>query len=320
MATQRGERIDVSELERLHLFKDIEPGKVIELLGDCQVICLEKDTHFISQGELNRNCYFILSGSLRVHLDSLDNDAVSILQVGESVGEVSMLDGQHASAHVVCHEESELLVMEEDIFWSLVNTSHNFSRNLLLSTVRRLRSSNVAISENQKKQRQYKLIATIDELTGLYNRRWLKNMLERQMTRSLYSNTPLSLLVIDIDHFKSVNDTYGHNVGDLVLQGVARIMMNSVRPTDLVTRYGGEEFVIVLPGSELAGARIVAERVCSIIAETPMFAPGAGELPRVTVSLGAAQMQEDESMDEFIGRADAALYRAKRNGRNRVEE
>lgn len=319
MASYRSGGISRSELESILHFKGIEPSCLLDLLADCPVLCLAPDEALITQGTANRNCYFILAGSLRIHLDSLESPVLSTLGIGESVGEISLLDGQTASAHVLCHEECQVLVVPEEVFWSLVNFFHGFCRQLLLLMTGRLRHSNSSISNSLKKQEQYKLIATIDELTGLYNRRWLRSILERQMTRSLFSNTPLALLVIDVDHFKQVNDTFGHNVGDLVLQGVARLMMNSVRPTDLVTRYGGEEFLIVLPGSDLAGARIVAERVRGGIAAATMVAPEVMDLPGVTVSIGAAEMREEEAMDDFIGRADAALYQAKHNGRNRVE-
>ncbi len=244
MTRQRAENISKDELRRLSLFSNVKPAGVIDLLRDCRIICLEQEDVLLSQGETNRNCYCILSGSLRIHLDSLENPPVSILHAGESVGEISLLDDQHTSAYVVSHSDCQLLVIAEDIFWSLVNASHSFSRNLLFGTVSRLRSSNASISESFKKQREYQLTATIDELTGLYNRRWLNEMLERQMKRSQLCNEPLSLLMIDIDHFKKINDDHGHLVGDQVLRFASQLMVNSLRPTDIITRYGGEEFLL----------------------------------------------------------------------------
>ncbi len=308
-----------NEVHKLLLFSDVEPARVTSLLGDCPIICLEPGDVVLSQGEANRSCYCILSGSLRIHLDSLENPPVSILHAGESVGEISLLDGQHTSAHVVCDSDCQLLVLAEDTFWSLVNASHSFSRNLLFSTISRLRSSNVSISKSFKKQREYKLTATIDELTGLYNRRWLNKMLKRQVKRSQFSNEPLSLLMIDIDHFKKINDDHGHLVGDQVLRIVAQLMVSSVRPTDLVTRYGGEEFVVILPNTDLDGSRIAAERICSMVSAAKMVTAEEVTLPAVTVSVGIAQMQSHENMDDLLRDADKALYQAKENGRNRIE-
>ena len=319
MANYRRESISIPELGRIMLFKGIDPASLVSLLEDCPIICLDKDDLLITQGEANRNCYFILSGSLRIHLDSHDSTVVSMLGPGESVGEISLLDGELASAHVLCSEDCQALVVSEDVFSSLVNSFHVFCRSLLFLMIRRLRHSNTSISESFRKQKEYQLTATIDELTGLYNRRWLRDMLARQMQRCRVNIDPLAVMVIDVDHFKLINDQHGHAIGDQVLRELALLMMTGVRPTDLVARYGGEEFIIVLPITDLAGARVVAGRLCKKVAKARMLAATGEKLPLVTISLGVAQMREIETIDEFIARADDALYQAKRNGRNQVE-
>lgn len=319
MASYRDEPISLAELERISLFQGIEPSSLIGLLVDCPVLCLERDELLIAQGAANRSCYFILSGSLLIQLDSLDGLVLSTLNIGESVGEFSLLDGQLASANVVCPDRCQVLVLKEEVFWSLVNSFHVFCRHLLFLMISRLRSSNMSISASFKKQREFQLDATIDALTGLHNRRWLMEMLERQMKRSLGEGTPLALLVIDADHFKQVNDVYGHGVGDQVLQGLARTMLGGVRPQDLLARYGGEEFVVILPESRLAEAVGVAERLRLMIVEARIAASVAEPPPLVTVSIGVAEMLKSDTEAELFSRADAALYLAKQNGRNRVE-
>lgn len=158
--------------------------------------------------------------------------------------------------------------------------------------------------------------ATHDGLTGLYNRSEALVFLEREISRSARKHEPVSVLMLDIDHFKQINDTYGHFSGDDVLRIVARTLKDAVRAYDLVARYGGEEFLIVLSGCAEEGTRHFAERIRATIAGTPI-AVGAKEL-RVTASIGAVSADSVPSQRELLLRADEALYQAKNAGRNCV--
>ena len=161
-------------------------------------------------------------------------------------------------------------------------------------------------------------MAVTDALTGLYNRRYLETQLNQLIEQSIDRGKLLSLLTLDIDFFKSVNDTYGHDAGDRVLQEVAGRIRGSVRSVDLACRTGGEEFVVVLPGADLAIAEKVGERIRKAIAAKP-FLLGPGSHLTVTASLGVASLvTAQDSVEELLKRADRALYIAKREGRNRV--
>ncbi len=160
--------------------------------------------------------------------------------------------------------------------------------------------------------------AVTDPLTGLFNRRYLEIHLKTLTEQAKSSGRPLSVLVADIDHFKSVNDTYGHAAGDCVLREFAQRLRRNIRGIDLVCRMGGEEFIIVMPDTTVERARFVGERVCSCVAAEP-FQVGPATQARVTASVGLATLEHpDESVDAFLQRADEALYCAKRAGRNRV--
>jgi diguanylate cyclase (GGDEF)-like protein len=159
-----------------------------------------------------------------------------------------------------------------------------------------------------------------DPLTGLANRRFLQEILLRELRRAQRSNQPVALMIVDIDHFKAVNDTFGHNAGDEMLEQVAGVMLSSVRATDFVVRYGGEEFVILLPETRLADAQQVAEKLRNTIGETVMESTSKPGLAlRCTVSAGVAMYPVDAASGEMlILKADKALYFAKQHGRNRV--
>jgi two-component system cell cycle response regulator len=161
--------------------------------------------------------------------------------------------------------------------------------------------------------------AITDSLTGLHNRRYMESHLGTLVDEAAARGKPLSLLILDIDYFKSINDNYGHDAGDDVLREFATRVRKSIRGIDLACRHGGEEFVIVMPETDMAVAGVVAERIRRRIAgEQFPIQKGSGALD-VTISIGIAALQAaDDTADTILKRADQALYRAKRDGRNRV--
>lgn len=161
-------------------------------------------------------------------------------------------------------------------------------------------------------------MARSDALTGLANRRAFDEAFEREIRRAGRYDTPLSLVMTDIDFFKAINDSHGHHVGDLVLKHFAQTLLSSVRDVDLVGRWGGEEFVVLMPDATLDEARLAAERMRLAVAGAP--ARCGNVHCGYTASFGVATFSEEASShDALLGRVDAALYRAKKNGRNRVE-
>ncbi|NMN56447.1 diguanylate cyclase (GGDEF)-like protein [Xanthobacter sp. SG618] len=185
---------------------------------------------------------------------------------------------------------------------------------LLALTVSALATS---LRRSREMERQLERMAITDSLTGLPNRRALDLTLDVEMQRSRRERRELAVLMIDIDHFKRVNDTYGHAVGDAVLAEVAhRVQRAACRPGDFVCRYGGEEFVVVLPETPAAGAELVGERIRAGVAATAVMTHGLAI--EITVSVGIAVQRADDGPGELIARSDTALYTAKRAGRNRV--
>lgn len=164
-----------------------------------------------------------------------------------------------------------------------------------------------------------KAISELDPLTGLHNRQIMLPELERERQRALRTGSPCTVAIADIDHFKQVNDTHGHAVGDEVLATTAGRFVSGLRPYDVVYRYGGEEFLICLPNTDSGTARQVLERLRRLIESEPMRIAKGDILP-VTVSFGLAQIVEDASLKDVMVRADQALYAAKRGGRNQVRE
>jgi two-component system cell cycle response regulator len=160
--------------------------------------------------------------------------------------------------------------------------------------------------------------AITDALTGLYNRRYMETHVGTLVDQALSRGKPLSVLILDIDYFKSINDTHGHDAGDDVLQDFAIRIRKSIRGIDLACRYGGEEFVVVMPETDMAVATMVAERLRRRIASEPFAIQKGARTIEVTISIGIATLGPNDDAAAVIKRADRALYRAKRDGRNRV--
>ena len=161
-------------------------------------------------------------------------------------------------------------------------------------------------------------MAMIDPLTGLNNRRYLESHLATLLYQAAHRGRPLSLMILDIDHFKAVNDTHGHNAGDEILKSFSSCIRKAARTADLVCRLGGEEFVVVMPDTSLVVATRIAERIRSAIeAESFPLDEQGGTIP-VTVSIGLADRGLDANPDALFKRADRALYASKASGRNRV--
>ena len=167
-----------------------------------------------------------------------------------------------------------------------------------------------------------RVLAALDPLTGVANRRSLIAALDRDVARAQRMREPMALMMVDIDHFKDVNDQYGHPAGDRVLCSVVNVLRQRVRAQDLVGRYGGEEFMVLLPDTGLTGAQQLARALCKAVEESRCPAdgvPGPGIAVTVSIGVFGGRLESGDSWDMLIAAADRALYQAKNNGRNRVE-
>jgi diguanylate cyclase (GGDEF)-like protein len=162
-------------------------------------------------------------------------------------------------------------------------------------------------------------LAAQDVLTGIANRRALMLALEHELARAVRQRTPLALLMLDIDHFKRVNDQYGHLAGDQVLRHTIQVVGQRLRTQDLLGRYGGEEFLVLLPDTDLQGAQQLGQQLCQAVQNAPCDWHGQSIAVTVSVGISVCAVGEQPNWESLLLAADKALYRAKDNGRNRVE-
>jgi diguanylate cyclase (GGDEF)-like protein len=307
-----------SLLSGLELFRGVCPDEVQELLQKCDRCDLEAGEMLLSPGKKNENVYVVLSGELRVHVGSTDSPVLATMEVGACAGEMSIIEDRDPSAYVLASEPTHLLVIHKDVLWDLVDASHEFSKNLLIVLSERVRSHNHFIAASIGDWRKSEKHATTDALTGLGNRHAMEESFPREVKRCLKNESPVSLIMIDVDYFKSFNDKFGHVAGDRVLSAVAHILGKQFRPRDLLVRYGGDEFAVLLPDVSREEGLSIAERVRSAVSgDTAASDDSLIQIP-VKVSMGVAEITDQGDFESLLKAADEALYRAKHAGRDTV--
>ena len=221
-----------------------------------------------------------------------------------------------------CAKEKLVTTPDGSEMWMEIYTYPVFDENYQVSHVieyaRDITDRKMAEEEKKHLIKKLNRLSTTDSLTGLLNRRALNDILDHEIDRASRYSSDLSLILCDIDRFKLINDTYGHRAGDLALQAISESLKNTLRKADVIGRYGGDEFMMILPETSLSGAASLAEKVRAAVESTELELPGE-KLSGLSMSIGVANCcAAVENSDTIVARADAALYTSKQAGRNRV--
>lgn len=305
-------------LEGLDLFRGVRAEDVQDLLQRCERCDIAEGEQLLSPGEKNEHVYVVLSGSLHVHVGSVDTPVLATINSGECVGEMSTIEDRDPSAFVIGAENAHLLEIHRSVLWDMVHASHAFSKNLLVVLSERVRSHNRVMADSFGELRKFERHANTDALTGLSNRHAMNEEFSRELNRCVNDESPIALIMIDVDNFKKFNDMFGHVAGDRALSAVAAILKKQFRPRDLLVRYGGDEFAVLLPEVDMELATTIANRVRTAVSgDTESSNDSLIQVP-IQISMGVACHKNGESLPALIRDADAALYRAKHAGRNVV--
>lgn len=304
------------ELTGFDLLKNL-PKPLQSEIKQQPLLSLKQGDYIVKKGHKNDALHLLIEGEVALYLHEAD-EPLKILRAGDTIGEISMIDQNPASASTICLCPCKIIAINESLIWKLAKNNHPFTLKLLRLAVSRFRSANSQLESSIQRHRQLEHHASIDNLTGLFNRGWLNKKFNSLLERCKKDQKAFSYLMLDIDHFKKVNDNYGHLVGDLVLQKTAEMLNNIVRTADYVVRYGGEEIAILLPNATADNAVKLAERICKIISYNEIEYETNKTLT-ITLSIGVSTLTNNESTTELIKLADTALYYAKAHGRNQVK-
>ncbi len=299
------------------LFKGVDLTTIASELQDSRIQPIEPGQVLLDPKHINTHIYIVLSGELLVCVEPKISNPLVRLGVGDCVGELSIIDASAPSAYVVASVPTHLLVISKPVLWRMLAVQQVMALNLLHVLARRIRENNVVLLGSLELQRQYRSKAETDTLTGLHNRAWFEEVFPKQLELCERTGQQVSLLMVDIDHFKKVNDEYGHTCGDEALRHMGNLLRRNLRSTDLCARYGGEEMIVLMPGTEIIHGQLTADRLRESVAGTPLHLQDGRDLV-IQVSGGIAQWQPGTTLNDLIRSADQALYRAKEGGRNRI--
>ena len=307
------------ELSVIGVLRGAAIESVWGVIEHCPVLAPQRDEVLVDAGDKARRVYLVVSGSLWAYrVKGGVQGRTATLGPGSMVGEMAMLEGSPAPCRVIAAEKSRVIMVDEESFWRLVGVSHAFAANVLSTVAGRLQKRIAVAGESGAVRPALELGVSVDGLTGFAGRDWLAQMAPRMVNRYSRDRRPLSVLLVDVDHLKRINDMFGQQAGDLVLTSLGRILRWCLRPTDISARCGGEEFCVILPGASRDGARAAAERLRQTVLESQITSEEGAPVPPVSLSIGIAELTPGADAGALLKAAEAALARVKESGGGHV--
>jgi diguanylate cyclase (GGDEF)-like protein len=299
-----------------------ELDRVVEYV---RIVPLAKGSTLFREGDAGNDLYILAEGAVAVsiRLPGGGDHEIARFAVGDFFGEMSIFDNAPRSATCTALQPSRLFSLSKAEFSAIIAEHPRIALKLMYRmlhvTTQRLRGTSEFVSEMVLWGEGARKRAVTDDLTGVYNRRFLEDSLGTYVAEAGEKGQPLSLVMVDLDHFRQINEAHGHAAGDQAIVGAARVFRAVLRETDIIARYGGDEFVIILPRTDPARATELMAAVCAEVARRPILKDANGAIITVTSSMGVAGYPlHATDLSGLRAAADAALYRAKEEGRNRA--
>lgn len=309
----------IQELAETELLRQVSDDILKQVLAHAEPLDFSPGEVLLSPEQDNKHIYLLLSGTLTVHFDSPDSPVIREITKGFSVGEMSIIGDTAPSAYVKAKGFCRVFPIHRDFLLELIHNAQPIAYNLLRLLTQWMKANTQKIINDQVQISELTNQANIDGLTGLYNRRWLDNALPRILSQMIGIGQPLCVLVIDIDYFKKYNDLHGHQGGDVALIYMGNVVRSNIRPYDFAARIGGEEFMVLLPNTNLTVGIALAERIRQETENQVIAHPDGAAMPSITVSIGIALSDTNSTSKSLFSAADKQLYSAKQSGRNCVK-
>jgi diguanylate cyclase (GGDEF)-like protein len=312
-------------LLKINIFSSLKKAEINLIINSFHKNNIKKDKILFKQGDEGNEMYIVKSGVVAISIDLPDGNKHEITNFssGDFFGDMSIFEDAPRSATCYTKEDSCLLSLLREDFFDLLKKQPAIAIKImyamLKTTTQRLRDTGEFLSDMVRWGEDARKRAITDQLTGVYNRRFLDDALIDCFTASKNKNEPLCLIMVDLDHFRELNDQYGLKTGDKALLKVVDIFKKFLRKKDILARYGGDEFTVIMKNTTIERAKEIADSIRKDISELDMLDKLEGKIKHITTSQGIASFPKDaDTLKDLRDKADKALYRAKEEGRNRV--
>ena len=306
-------------LQTAQLFQGMQSGVLVRSLSKSGLRTLNTGETLLVPGQDNYIVYVILSGRLSIRLDDPHAEPIAMLGEGECVGEMSILGDVHGLTYVTAATDCELLAVGHNELWELIDISHQAAHNALKVLGARIRPVTQAVAENLEHHNGFSCAPIVDELTGLYNRQWIEEKIDRYLRRAALNSRPSCLMMLEIYQLKEFTDGYGQLGGEQALRDTAHIMLSCLRPDDQAGYLGGGRFAVFTPNTSLADGCVAAERLRVSVSGSMVVLPSGDALPPVSISLGVSQANLGDTPASLFARVEEVLQQAIENGGNCVK-
>ncbi len=312
-------------LKSVEIFSLLDDKEREIIAGFLKSRTMARDAILFKEGDAGNELFIVKEGEVAstILVSEGNQREVALFKTGNFFGEMSIFDNAPRSATCYCKSDCELLGLGGEDFYSLIEKYPGISVKIMYRmlniTAQRLRDTSGFLSDMVNWGEAARKRAITDELTGAYNRRYLDDALGSRHEKSLADNEPFSLIMIDLDYFREVNEHYGHDAGDKIIREVVRVIKRHLAEQHILARYGGDEFVVLLPATLSSDAFAIAENIRNDVRNLDILLRFDGPLKNVTTSQGIASFPEHaRDLEVLRGLADKALYSSKESGRDRV--